>query len=199
MSLRKSRIALLRLSFLPLLPIALFVGRTWSDSSWADYALDWGGYLLILAGVLIRFWATLYIGARKSVQLVEEGPYSLCRNPLYLGTLVIVVGVALCLESVVLLLALLLFYVPLHLLVVRDEERRLAQRFGEPYARYCAAVSRFWPSWAHFRSSATLAVSLRAIRRGAIELVCVLLIPPLADLVEHLHHLGLLPVLWRPF
>jgi protein-S-isoprenylcysteine O-methyltransferase Ste14 len=40
-------------------------------------------------GATLRLWSTLYIGGRKRVVLVSDGPYSLCRNPLYVGTFLI--------------------------------------------------------------------------------------------------------------
>jgi protein-S-isoprenylcysteine O-methyltransferase Ste14 len=41
------------------------------------------GLALILICIAGRCWCTLYIGGRKGAELVDIGPYSLCRNPLY--------------------------------------------------------------------------------------------------------------------
>ena len=56
------------------------------EESWLDVAGDVLAWLLFVYGGALRLWATLYVGGRKGRVVVCEGPYSLCRNPLYLGT-----------------------------------------------------------------------------------------------------------------
>jgi protein-S-isoprenylcysteine O-methyltransferase Ste14 len=56
---------------------------------------EFGGFMAILGAIMARLWCTLYIGNRKSVQLVMDGPYSLCRNPLYTASILGAVGVGL--------------------------------------------------------------------------------------------------------
>src|SRR5690348_8154731 len=66
------------------------------------------GWTTFMAGAALRFWATLYVGGRKEEQLIMEGPYSICRHPLYLGSLLLGASGALFFESPALLVALLL-------------------------------------------------------------------------------------------
>ena len=60
----------------------LAVGSAWSEGSWTRRAIGDAGILLILTAIVGRAWCSLYIGGRKKSELVQEGPYSLCRNPL---------------------------------------------------------------------------------------------------------------------
>jgi hypothetical protein len=77
-------------------------------------------------------------------RLVTGGPYAYTRNPMYLGHLLFLAGLALTLRSelgAVIFLANVVFF---HVRVRRDEER-LREFFGEAYAQYCARVKRWIP------------------------------------------------------
>src|ERR1041384_2965565 len=50
------------------------------------------GVMLIMIGIGGRLWSTLYIGGRKSAELVRTGPYSITRNPLYLFSSIAAAG-----------------------------------------------------------------------------------------------------------
>jgi len=194
---RKLRIAFLRAAFIPIVLSALFVWRPWEDESVMDYAVEWSGYVFLLAGMGIRVWSTLYIGARKSKQLVTDGPYSLCRNPLYVGTILLTIGASLCLENMLMLLVSVAVVIPAHALVARAEERHLEDLFGDDFLTYKRTVPRFLPSFRCYRSPESVVVSTRAVRRAVIDAAGILLIPMAGGLIEMLHAKGLLPVLFR--
>jgi protein-S-isoprenylcysteine O-methyltransferase Ste14 len=195
--LRKSRTLILKIAFAPAILIMLFVWRSWEGSSITDFIIEWLGYLLLLAGIGLRMWSTLYIGQRKSKQLITDGPFSMCRNPLYFGSLLIAVGVSLCFENFVLLAFVLIVLVPIHLLVIFAEEKKLITAFGTAYEQYKKKVPRLWPAFSRFKTSSVIEVSTKALTKAAMEMVLLLLIPPLGDLVELLHVRGILPVWWH--
>jgi protein-S-isoprenylcysteine O-methyltransferase Ste14 len=195
--LRKSRTLILKIAFTPAILIILFTWRSWEDDSIRDFVIEWFGYLLLLAGIGLRMWSTLYIGQRKSKQLITDGPFSMCRNPLYFGSLLIAVGVSLCFENFVLLAFVLIVLVPTHLLVIFAEEARLMKDFGSSYEQYKKKVPRLWPAFSRFKTSPIIEVSTKALTRATMEMVLLLLIPPLSDLIELLHARGILPVWWQ--
>jgi protein-S-isoprenylcysteine O-methyltransferase Ste14 len=195
--LRKSRTLILKIAFAPAIPIMLFAWRSWKDDSIADFIIEWLGYLLLLTGIGLRMWSTLYIGQRKSKQLITDGPFSMCRNPLYLGSLLVAIGASLCFENFVLLAFVLVVLVPTHLLVIFAEEKKLASDFGAPYKQYKKKVPRLWPAFSRFKTPAIIEVSTKAMTRATMEMVLLLLIPPLSDLIEKLHANGILPVWWH--
>lgn len=81
---------------------------------------------------------------RPPERLVTTGPYALCRNPMYLGHLIFLTGLALSLSSYFAALLAAATAVWFHRRVLQDEAR-LAARWGEPYRDYCARVKRWIP------------------------------------------------------
>lgn len=77
-------------------------------------------------------------------RIVTDGAYAYLRNPMYLGHLIFMLGLAITLSSW-LALALLLFHAGwFHVRVLHDEER-LESRFGESYREYKRRVKRWIP------------------------------------------------------
>jgi hypothetical protein len=77
-------------------------------------------------------------------QLITSGPYAYIRNPMYLGHLIFLLGLALVsrLGLAWLLLAGNAWWFDQR---VRRDERRLDAHFGEPYLRYRHSVPRWLP------------------------------------------------------
>jgi len=109
------------------------------------------GCVLLVAGFLVRAWATdrFYERRMKVISLVPQnalitsGPYRFSRNPLYLGgNVFIFFGAALLLGSPAALFITAL-HLPLVDLFIRREEKQLEQQFGEDWLRYKARVRRW--------------------------------------------------------
>jgi len=75
--------------------------------------------------------------------LVENGPFRLSRNPMYVGIVGVAVGVAICLGTVTPLAVPPLLFVVLDRRFVRREEVFLRQHLGAAYDDYCARVRRW--------------------------------------------------------
>ena len=78
-----------------------------------------------------------------STALVTNVVFAISRNPMYLGMVVILFGVAIGLGSLVSLAVLLAFAWVLSVRFILPEERRLAQLFGEQYNEYQRRVRRW--------------------------------------------------------
>jgi protein-S-isoprenylcysteine O-methyltransferase Ste14 len=78
-------------------------------------------------------------------RLVTSGPFACCRNPMYLGHIIFLAGLALSLRSWLAAAIVVGTAVWFQFRVLRDE-RRLAERFGELYREYCARVKRWLPA-----------------------------------------------------
>jgi protein-S-isoprenylcysteine O-methyltransferase Ste14 len=77
-------------------------------------------------------------------RLVTGGPFAWCRNPMYLGHMIFLVGLTLTLRSA-LAAAITGYTIVWFQFRVRRDERRLAERFGQPYLDYKARVRRWVP------------------------------------------------------
>ena len=75
--------------------------------------------------------------------LVDDGLFAHTRNPMYVGFLTILVGVAALLGSVVAWVGPLAFFVLADRWYIPFEERRMAARFGSAYFRYRERVPRW--------------------------------------------------------
>ena len=76
-------------------------------------------------------------------RLVTTGVYAWTRNPMYLGMLLALAGVALALGTLSPWLLVLQFFVLAQCWYIPLEERKLAARFGRQYADYCRDVRRW--------------------------------------------------------
>jgi len=85
--------------------MVLLAESRWERLPMVSTLLFAGGCVLAGAASLGRLWCALYIAGYKDGVLVTEGPYSLCRNPLYFCNLLGAAGVGLATET--LLVALL--------------------------------------------------------------------------------------------
>jgi protein-S-isoprenylcysteine O-methyltransferase Ste14 len=131
--------------------------------SWTATVMRIVAWSMFLAGTGFRFWATLYIGGRKGQSVVCDGPYSVCRNPLYFGTVLIGVSVGLHAPSLALMVGLALSGVAYFSAAVTSEERRLLAKHSAQYAEYCRRVPRFWPRWGLLYTPATIDIDLRCL------------------------------------
>jgi len=123
------------------LPVATVIAAPW----------HWGGVALMFAGIGIiaapaidfRRSDTTIIPFQESSSLVVGGPYRHTRNPMYLGMLIILVGVAVLTRSLGPFLVPVLFVPILYRRVIRHEEAMLESRFGDEYRRYRREVRRW--------------------------------------------------------
>jgi protein-S-isoprenylcysteine O-methyltransferase Ste14 len=78
-----------------------------------------------------------------ATRVVREGPYRFTRNPMYVGGTLTYIGIAIAMNVAWPLLLLPLVLWALFALVIREEERYLADAFGEDYASYRKSVRRW--------------------------------------------------------
>lgn len=94
-------------------------------------------------GLLVRGWAAGTIV--KNSELTTWGPYAHTRNPLYLGSFLMALGVAVATGRPVVMAAVLAGFWVLYRRMLRAEEGTLERLHGEAYRRYRDAVPAFFP------------------------------------------------------
>jgi len=108
-------------------------------------------FALIAGGLALRTWASGSAGRHtrtaniEAPELITGGPFAYVRNPIYVGTMVLALGMALLIGDKWAIVCATLTLAVLYVVIVPAEEAFLQRRFGEAYGRYCAAVPRLFP------------------------------------------------------
>ncbi|MDP9338973.1 MAG: isoprenylcysteine carboxylmethyltransferase family protein [Acidobacteriota bacterium] len=101
------------------------------------------GALIGVIGVAIRAWAAGYL--HKQEILTVTGPYAYTRNPLYFGSAILALGVAVASRSWISALILGIYFSVFYSIVMKKEEKELRPRHRKAFDRYAAAVPLFLP------------------------------------------------------
>lgn len=130
-------------------------------SEYLDRWMDGAGIMLAFTGQVLRALVIgfAYIrrgGKNKKIyadRLVQEGFFAHSRNPLYMGNLMIVVGLGLILNSRWFYMIGVPFFVLGYTAIIMAEESFLRKEFGKEYEDYCNRVNRFVPDFTGIRKS----------------------------------------------
>ena len=146
--------------------LLLFMRPTWRS-------LVLGG-IVAGAGASIRLWAAGCIDKGKA--LATQGPYSMTRNPLYFGSLILGFGIFIGGQLYWMLLPFGIVFLALYYPVMKREEQELYQGYGTDFTAYASRVPRFFPRFpsAAVRSSAFLWSRVKRNREHRHLLVLVL-------------------------
>ncbi len=112
------------------------------------------GFTVALVGELIRFWGVSWAGSETrttsgvgSSYLVISGPFAHVRNPLYIGNILMYVGLGIMSYSLFpyLQIIALIFFLFQYFLIVGEEEEFLAKKYGPDYEEFKKNVPAFFP------------------------------------------------------
>lgn len=179
----------------PFLALAVCSTPHEAPAAWVALPLELAAWCLFVAGVGFRFWAAIYIGGRKGQALATDGPYSVCRNPLYFGSLLLLASLVLLVESLTLAAGALAASMVYLGMTIHDEERRLAHKFGPAYVVYCRETPRLMPRWSSLRTLERVEVNVPALTRECRSAALYLWLPILARLLAQLRESRLLPAI----
>lgn len=110
-----------------------------------------GGGLLFAIGVALIVLARRELARHRqptdpghpTTRIVSSGVYAVSRNPLYVGAICVLLGIALAFNLFWSALSLLPASIACHYVLIKPEERYLAATFGAEYQRYAATVRRW--------------------------------------------------------
>ncbi|TET52636.1 MAG: isoprenylcysteine carboxylmethyltransferase family protein [Actinobacteria bacterium] len=121
------------------------LGRRYLSNFWSPFNLF--AVIPYTAGLALFAWASWsiepYDRFYPSRELVTAGAYQYSRNPLILLTFVMLVSVGLLVGSYIILALSFVFLVYAFFVKVYREEKKLKERFGEDYEKYCAKTRRW--------------------------------------------------------
>ncbi len=177
------RINLLRVLSVGLLAIAIAMDPKLLGTPWGRVMWDFGA-ILVFFGALGRLWSILYIGGRKSAKVVSDGPYSICRHPLYLFSTLATLGFALMLQSLIFAVVLTLVVFLVLMATAANEEGNLRQAFGPAYDDYAKTTPRIVPRLSKFRSAAEVTFNVRTLRVNFADALVFLALIPVAEAIN---------------
>lgn len=120
-----------------------------------------GGFIIALFGEFLRLWGVSIAGSETrttgrvgGTYLIVTGPFAYVKNPLYLGNILLYLGIGImswALFPYLQITALLFFYFQYHV-IINEEEGFLREKFGEDYEKYYKAVPRLIPRLTPFKN-----------------------------------------------
>ena len=180
------------------LVLAVPPAATLGGSAVLDGWRDGVAMAVVVLGLAIRFytigWAYIQRGGRNkrvyADDLVTSGCFALCRNPLYVGNVVLYAGVFLLHGAPLVIAAGIAAFVVAYVAIVAAEEHFLRERFGAAYAEYCADVPRWWPRLGRLReATAGMRFSLRrSVTKDYTTIVNAALAVIAVEVLERVHH-----------
>jgi len=167
---------------------------------WVSVVFDCVAFAMIVIATLGRIWASVYLSGRKSKVLCTSGPFSLSRNPLYFLSLIGAMGLSLLSESLVFVAIAAVIFLIYYNLIIRHEERRLRELFGEAFDDYCRRVPRLIPRLSGHQDDETLTIHARPLRQAVLDssvLLWVIMILEIGKIIYRVTPGHFLPVIWH--
>ena len=109
------------------------------------------GLILILSGISLVFVSFRFMRKMKTTfipdgtpeVLISSGPFKFSRNPIYLGMLAILVGVAFLMSSLSAIIIAFVFGIIINFTWIAHEEKKLHELFSEDWENYSSKVRRW--------------------------------------------------------
>ena len=146
----------------PIFVISLFIFRApkpvFAGSEELESIKDFIGFTIVLLGLIVRGTVIGYAyikrgGMNKKVyadKLVTAGMFTLCRNPLYLGNMLTVIGIFITHGDPLIMAIGILTYSFIYQCIILAEETYLENKFGKSFAAYCKKTPRWLPVLTRF-------------------------------------------------
>jgi protein-S-isoprenylcysteine O-methyltransferase Ste14 len=106
-------------------------------------AIAIGSGLMVWAWWLFRKSGTPIRPTEQATALVTSGPFRFSRNPMYLGIVVMMLGIAVWVGSLPMLIAPVGFFAVMSLVFIPYEERRLRETFDDAFLAFTRSVRRW--------------------------------------------------------
>ncbi len=151
------------------------------------------GFVFIVIAGVGRIWAAAYISGFKSGKVINIGPYSIVRNPLYFFSLMGFIGIGLVFGSFILSFLLIAVFMITHLPTILAEEKKLQGLFGKEYEDYFNSTPRLCPKFSQFNNPEVIEFYPRKFTKTLIEATYLIFTYGIVKLIVWLHEIEILP------
>lgn len=193
------RLLIVQIGVLLVLGLLAVTAPAIAEGSNAHELMESVGFITVLAAIAGRLWSILYIGGRKSSELIATGPFSMTRNPLYFFSTVGSVGAGLIFGSITIAILLGVATYLVFRSTANREADYLLETFGADYVDYAKVTPAFWPNPVLYQDKPMWQFSPSALYGTFRDGLWFLAIFPALELLEFLHAQDMLPVLFRPY
>jgi len=167
-----------------------------TKNSAVSFVLFLIGMFLVAIASLGRMWCSLYIAGYKDQKLITQGPYSLCRNPLYFFSMLGGIGVGFSTETLIFPILLTLLFSIYYPFVIKSEELRLERFFGADFIAYKKRVPAFLPRFSGFDEPEQYVVNPGTYRHHIFSALWFIWVVGILEALEGLKEIGLIGSLW---
>ncbi len=194
----KLRIPLSRVIAVVLIAIIALSNSEWEETIPAvSTLLFFIGIFLVAIASLGRMWCSLYIAGYKTEVLITKGPYSICRNPLYFFSLIGAMGVGFASETTLIPTILFIVFMLYYPMVIHSEEKELQSLHGEKFEKYAATTPKFFPKLSCLTEPEKYIVNPIVFRKHMFSALWFVWLAGILEIIEELHELKMLPVLFK--
>ena len=193
----RSRVMVSRIFAVLILLLAIFTMPPFKQGDLADILSDTSGLFLLTICSMGRLWALLYISGKKTHEVITDGPYSIVQHPLYLFSFIGAIGIGLASDNILVLAALVIFYLSYYPLTILSEEKILTKKFGQTYIDYAKCTPRFLPKLSLYKSPDHFAVNANILLKNLALGMWFIWIFILFNVIQMLQTIGIIHVLLK--
>lgn len=193
----------LRLRISQIFVVLLVVLICVSNSLWEDKAPFVPMILFLLGAVMIgiaslgRLWCSVYIAGYKTNHLVTQGPYSMCRNPLYFFSFIGALGLGFASESFLIPLIILIAFATYYPPVIKSEEAELAKLHKNEFEVYFKKVPKFFPKISYLTEPEEYIVKPIVFKKHMFSALWFIWLMGVLEIIEGLRELNVLPAIFN--
>ena len=167
---------------------------------WGGLIFEALGLFLVVLGVLGRLWCALYIAGHKDSVLRDDGPYSICRNPLYFFSFLGLIGITFYARMGLLAIIVGVLFKLYYHFVIQGETNRLKTLFGQPYLDYVKRTPCFFPNLKKYQSRKEITIEPARMLGAAKDVIWFFMALAFVGALNRLHDMGIIPTYWTwPF
>lgn len=153
---------------------------------------EFTGYFLIAIAAMGRVYCTAFLGGFKNHNIIDYGPFSISRNPLYLFSFIGVCGFALMSVNLIAIIIMPAGFLAIYIPLIKREEIYLEGKFGKAYLTYKKKTPRLFPNFRRYHSPAEVAMTPRTLNNALKDSIMWFLAFPALEFIEWVQDEGYL-------
>jgi protein-S-isoprenylcysteine O-methyltransferase Ste14 len=185
---RRDSVIVLLITFMIILLSKQFINEDGFEELHESF--EFLGYFFVVICALGRVYCTAFLGGFKNRAIVDYGPFSVCRNPLYVCTIIGVIGISIISNHIVVMATAPLCIIAIYYFLVLREEGYLKEKFGKEYLDYYKKTPRFIPKFRLYHAPKTVEMVPRTLTSGVKDALLWFIAFPALEFVEYMHEVG---------